>query len=193
MKNVEIVIAKYKEDIDWTEFVSHPVTIYDKSENPLSGAIPLPNIGREAHTFLYHIVTNYENLADVTLFIQGNPFEHVNSMQSYSAETIRRINNITKDMPFQPFDRELWIEEDYENWFLSDIFKTDTFKFSPGAQYIVPKANILQRPLILWKKLLDMSDTNTMNDTNKICPWTFERIWMCLFNGMEINPDFFKA
>jgi hypothetical protein len=37
----------------------------------------LPNVGREADTYLRHIVQNYEGcLADVTVFCQGNPFEH---------------------------------------------------------------------------------------------------------------------
>lgn len=34
--------------------------------------IKLPNIGRESHTFLKHIVSRYDTQADVTLFLQGS-------------------------------------------------------------------------------------------------------------------------
>ena len=34
--------------------------------------MPLPNVGRESQTFLHHIVTNYDQLADWTVFTQAN-------------------------------------------------------------------------------------------------------------------------
>ena len=34
--------------------------------------INLPNIGREAHTYLYHIINNYDNLADINVFLPGS-------------------------------------------------------------------------------------------------------------------------
>ena len=34
----------------------------------------LPNIGRESHTFLYHIVDCYDRLATVTIFLQGDMY-----------------------------------------------------------------------------------------------------------------------
>ena len=70
---VNIVVAKYNESIEWTKNITHKVTIYDKSINPVEGSIKLKNVGREGETFLYHIVNNYNNLDDVTVFLQGNP------------------------------------------------------------------------------------------------------------------------
>lgn len=37
--------------------------------------IPLPNVGREGHTFVHHILTHYDNLSDVTVFINGGTGE----------------------------------------------------------------------------------------------------------------------
>jgi hypothetical protein len=48
---VNIVIAKYNEDINWTENIKHKVTVYDKSDNPIEGSIKLKNVGREAELF----------------------------------------------------------------------------------------------------------------------------------------------
>ena len=53
--SILLVISKYNEDISWTSKIKHKITIYDKSENPISNSIPLENIGRESNTFLYHI------------------------------------------------------------------------------------------------------------------------------------------
>eukprot|EP01038_Epipyxis_sp_PR26KG_P013361 gene13361-17920_t len=36
----------------------------------------LSNVGCESHTYLNHIISNYEQLADVTYFTQGHPFDH---------------------------------------------------------------------------------------------------------------------
>ena len=74
----EIVIARYNEPIDvWKEF--YPiVTIYNKGKNNLNiDSIELENVGRESHTYLYHIINNWDNLAENTLFTQCNlSFDH---------------------------------------------------------------------------------------------------------------------
>jgi hypothetical protein len=70
----EIVVAKYKEDVGWAASVERNVTIYSKSGD--SPYIELPNIGREAGTYLYHMVDRYDDLADRTLFVQGAPHDH---------------------------------------------------------------------------------------------------------------------
>lgn len=39
---------------------------------PAAGATRLPNVGREAHTYLHHLTERYHSLADVTLFVMGS-------------------------------------------------------------------------------------------------------------------------
>ena len=50
----------------------------------------LPNVGRESHTYLHHIVANYDHLASVTVFTQGSISEHpknvYNEIVRYVAE-----------------------------------------------------------------------------------------------------------
>ncbi|MCZ7569853.1 MAG: DUF3431 domain-containing protein [Ardenticatenaceae bacterium] len=74
-RTAEIVIARYREDVSWARRLPYRVTIYDKGGD-WRGGIRLPNVGRESHTYLYHIVTRYERLADATVFLQGDPFPH---------------------------------------------------------------------------------------------------------------------
>jgi len=74
--SVEVVVSHFSEDLAWIPATKslHPkvnFTIYSKGPEPPQGAIPMKNVGRESHTFLHHIVENYDNLADWTVFTQG--------------------------------------------------------------------------------------------------------------------------
>ena len=59
------------------------IIIYNKSGNELScdknNLIQkyLPNIGRESETYLTHIIDNYDNLSEYTIFIQDDTNHHI--------------------------------------------------------------------------------------------------------------------
>src|SRR5690606_9595889 len=65
--DVTYVIARYKEDISWSDSLNRVVIQKDTD---------LPNLGREISSFLYFIVTNYERLEGEYIFCQGNPLPH---------------------------------------------------------------------------------------------------------------------
>ena len=84
--NYEIVIARYNENIKWLKdypFNEFKIKCYNKGPEPPTNEcitpncniINLPNVGRESHTYLYHIINNYDNLAPVTIFIPGSCIE----------------------------------------------------------------------------------------------------------------------
>ena len=78
---MEFVIARYNENLNWLDNLLDPeqmkkVTVYNKGPDNVPGSIRLPNIGREAHTYLTHIINNYETLAEKVYFLQGNPVDH---------------------------------------------------------------------------------------------------------------------
>jgi hypothetical protein len=97
----EIVVARYKENLDWLKKIKKSkdikITVYNKGPDDISiNAIKLPNIGRESHTYLYHIINNYDNLADQTIFCQGDSIFH-------SPDFLDLINKYrTKFEPVQP-------------------------------------------------------------------------------------------
>jgi len=78
---IDCVVARYNESVKWIfmpEFSNVTRFIIYNKGNPLniklpSNAIeiPLENVGKCDHTFLHHIVYNYNFLADVTLFVSG--------------------------------------------------------------------------------------------------------------------------
>jgi hypothetical protein len=81
-KRVQVVVARYAEDLRWLRFLPfHDVVVYDKNDagDATHGSPPrharverLPNVGRCDHTYLHHICVNYDNLADITLFVPGS-------------------------------------------------------------------------------------------------------------------------
>lgn len=76
LKQFRLVIARFSEDISWLnkpELKVFPKTIYNKGPE-LKGfkSIQIPNVGREAQTFIYHIIKNYDNLDDITIFLPGS-------------------------------------------------------------------------------------------------------------------------
>jgi hypothetical protein len=96
--DVEIVIARYNEDLKWLndkKFNKYKCTIYNKGVNdtfykpPKSKIIKLKNVGMCDHTYLYHIVTNYDNLNKITVFLPGS------SDLDYK---MKRINKLFKEI-----------------------------------------------------------------------------------------------
>ena len=82
-KNVEVIISRHNEDISWSDMYASIRTVYDKSDelNVLKVGTPgsvvrVANLGRESHTYLTHIVKNYEKLAELTVFSQGSAPGH---------------------------------------------------------------------------------------------------------------------
>lgn len=84
----DMVIARYKEPLTWLDryekYTFNRIVVYNKGKNDgvcklklkSCEQIDLPNEGRCDHTYLYHIIHNYDNLADVTIFTKGSSSAH---------------------------------------------------------------------------------------------------------------------
>jgi hypothetical protein len=80
--SLQIVVARYNEDLEWLKdepFNQYPVIVYNKGPNEnfyhapnITEIIPLENVGRCDHTYLYHIITHYDRLSEVTVFLPGS-------------------------------------------------------------------------------------------------------------------------
>ena len=70
-----LIISRFNEDISWLKkHKEFKIYIYNKGEKILDNKhniINLKNVGRESHTWLYHIVNNYHHLDDISIFLQG--------------------------------------------------------------------------------------------------------------------------
>jgi hypothetical protein len=82
--DIQLVVARYREDLAWLGALHLPGVVYNKGPKlapeelpPGVRALVLPNLGREAHTYLAHIIANYDALPRHTVFLQGDPFAHL--------------------------------------------------------------------------------------------------------------------
>jgi len=184
-----IVVSRYNENIDWTkQFLN--VIIYNKGSslnNHKYNEIIINNVGREGHTYYKYIYDNYDNLTDYTIFLQGNPFDHspniISNLNKY-------INNKDLNINFEflseiiidcnltgcHYHKGLPLIETYEKIF-NERKKNMKFKFGCGAQFIVSKNKILERPKEFYFKLVEMLG----NDKNPIEGFVIERFHSLIF------------
>ena len=99
--NIEIVVSRYNEDLKWINqepFNKYPITVYNKGINDNFNiksnhkVIKLENVGRCDHTYLYHIIHNYNNLADITIFLPGS-----SQMSNKFEKSLRLISEVEKN------------------------------------------------------------------------------------------------
>jgi hypothetical protein len=100
-----IVIARFNECLNWLLPYDDCTIVYNKGEDnipPFRNIVKLDNIGREGHTYLYHIIENYDKLSNRITFSQGDPLTH-NSTFLYG------LDNYDKFSLFQPLGVR-WLE-----------------------------------------------------------------------------------
>jgi hypothetical protein len=199
---VEVVVARYAEDLRWTGNLASGVrcTVYNKGVDEVEGARRLPNVGREAHTYLHHLVEQYDRLAPVTVFCQGHPFDHAPDLH-------RVVRRLAEEGLGQPF---LWLgflvetedragRRSFARWsknpegrgleldrFHRVLFGTEcppTVQFYGGAQFAVTRECLWRRPREWFvnarKVAVDFPDG----------PHCFERMWDRVFGVEGVPPE----
>jgi hypothetical protein len=99
----QVVVMRYMEDVSWVENLDN-VIIYNKGNQIQSKhkVVNLPNIGMCGATQFYHCIKNYENIADLTLFIQANPWDgelEVSRGFKNTPEGLRNMIDYYKNIP----------------------------------------------------------------------------------------------
>lgn len=202
---LELVVACYDEDLAWLKRVPRGfrVTIYDKGDGS-SGGRQLPNQGREAHTYLHHLTERYDEIADLTVFVQGHPFDHAPDLhkilKSYAdgSETVSDFHWLgfladTDDargrrlfVPWSknPERRELQLDEFHRELFGSP--SPEVYRFFVGAQFAVTRAAAQHRPRAFYKNAAELAVRFPLG------PHCFERCWDRIFGcdgtGLRMPP-----
>lgn len=188
-------MSRYDEDVSWTNNLSN-VIIYNKGNpiHPVYGSIPLPNIGRESHTFFTYICDHYNTLDDYTVFLQGHPFDHCKDL-------LARLNALKYPLDFQYLADRIYTTNTISDVFYPRLrmveFYTKIFgtcpepsmkiEFGEGAQCIVSREAIQRRPLSFYQTILQQfGDYHYKNldesaDLNRLEPWILERLMRYIF------------
>lgn len=204
---IDVVVARYRESVSWLRKTPHALRlfVYDKggdlaaADASRAEIVPLPNVGREAHTYLTHIVRHYHELAPLNVFCQGKPFDHV-------PEFHRVLRELAAGAPVpggfrwlgfivdtdDPRGRRLfvsWSKNQNRRELALDRFYLKLFgapcpervRFYPGANFVVSRERIQSRPESFFQKALELAET--FPDAAHC----FERVWDAMFGVVGVD------
>lgn len=217
--DIEIVISRYNENLNWLQnepFNQIPVIIYDKGINDnyykpekLKNEIKLENIGRTSHTIFYHIISNYDNLANVTIFLHGssdNKNKYANAVKltenvkiyNNSVFVASKYNDIKNDI--YDFTLENYSSTDGNNfnlnpenelilsnirpfgkWYESLFGDIKTTYVAYTDMIAISKDHIRQHPIEYYQNLMNQTNTGSNTETGHY----FERAWEAVFYPMD--------
>ena len=207
-----IIISRFNEDLSWLKMHNNfKIIIYNKGNllknEGLGKVINIENIGRESHTWLYHIVENYNNLDDINIFLQGriddlncmaykNPNDYIKVINKYGFAASR----YGLLGPFHwKWNVGLDISKKYKrNWERNEIsrsnigfrrFAKNIFPNIPilvatsyGGCFAVKKESILQYDITFYKILL----AEVSRHKNPIEGHYMERLWCFIFTKNKL-------
>ena len=197
----QIVIARYNEDIRYLLEYSNISIVYNKGNNniPLKfNYINLPNVGRESHTYLYHIINNYDNLANKTLFIQGNIKDHklypiydyiYNNHEDFIGRKsehpiyflkkhIVHEGKYLKELKKGDLKKSKYTPYEWINLIGINICNIDNFEMVWGANFSVSKNLIHKKPKIFYEHLIKYLEYEKNPEEGHY----FERAWYLILN-----------
>ncbi len=210
--DVEVVVARYSEAVDWVRNVpsSARILVYDKGGDldprrlPFARVQRLPNVGHEAHTYLHHLVDRYDDLAPVTFFCQGHPFDHAFDLHDVLRDVAagrQRVEGfrwlgfiIDQDDPqgrlFVSWSRNrdgrpLRIDQFHEALFGTPA--PGAIPFLLGGQFAVTAEQVRTRSRDFYRKALDLS--REFPDAAHC----LERLWDRVFGARGIDPALLEA
>lgn len=206
-KKFQIVVARYNEDIRWLLPYKQIAIIYNKGlYNDIINkfeTITLKNVGRESHTYLYHIINNYDNLADKTIFFQGKIDDHkILDIEDYFGEDdfIGKFEHININKLTNKIDHF----GKYKNQYLNGGMKVcnytpyewlkyilgveldqnlNFFKVVWGANFAISNKLIHKKPKIFYENILRYIE----NSSNPEEGHFLERSWYLIFNNNYIH------
>lgn len=125
---LQLVIARFAENISWLNDVScdFDVVVYNKGKKETLPnfwrevtIIDIANFGRESETYCRHIIENFHNLAEYTIFSQGDPFCHApyfmdfltnpSSMSEIQMMSLKYLDNIPPQLLIDKSSEHPWM------------------------------------------------------------------------------------
>jgi hypothetical protein len=181
-----VVVTRYNENLDWLAKLDTKINkfIINKGESinsPYTNVIR-PNIGYESESWLWYMFQYYDDLSDITYFLQGNPFDHV---KLKDLQLILKNNDIS----FAPISKKSsscnplgatefpkgkqYLLKIWENMFNSA--PPAKWDFAWGGQFAVSKDLIKKRSKEFYENSIKLIETK-----EDAC--ALERAWQFIFS-----------
>jgi len=214
---IEIVISRYNENLEWLkkeQYSKYNIICYNSGNNnnfynpENMKVIKIDNIGKEAYTYIYHIIKNYDNLADITIFLPGstNAEDRDESAKILIDQVEKHKNTIFISHKYDnvqenlyDFQIDSWCSTSNENSLLNNKCELNLSKIRPfgkwyesnftgkKTEYVnyrgllaIHKKHIIQNEKEYYKNLLKQ-----FNHPNDEIGHYFERSWQAIFHPMN--------
>jgi hypothetical protein len=192
----EIVIAHYNEPLEWIKDIPEGwrIVVYFKGKKPepVEGVLyrELENVGRESHTYLYHIIANYDKLCDITVFTQADPFDH-------NIKFLEELKYVKEDISFRRLSRRGLLHDEalyphlagdkYPEFFRETMgYDCDAMNFCfANAIFAVNKDVVQGRHLDFYRDLFTRLPQTLMPFQGHF----IERMWARIFRVVEKPTD----
>lgn len=204
----QVVVARYREDVSWLDELGLPSRVYDKSGTP--GPDALPNVGREAHTYFWHLAYSYPDFPEYTVFLQGSPFAHlewgaVAELQNLIRDAVRDgtgfkglaryrlrcdglgrphdMRDPAKKGQWAGWGKDIPVAEVYGKLFAGRVPATFIARGAAGL-FLVRRERILVRPREFYLLGLALTEADPKDENNT--GHALERLWQIVFNGSPV-------
>lgn len=187
--SVQVVVAHYKEDLEWVHLLKYPTMVISKSDFECE---TIPNRGNEASSYLQYIIGNYDHLSTWTIFVHGhrtdwhhtrNTDEHINEMVfEYPYYNINEVG-LVHLCTFSNREPEMVMRELFP--LIEGILETKIditkLEYKGCGQFYVHRDLILRHPKQKYIELYQFLMTTPVRSY-----WSgriFEYLWHFIFTG----------
>jgi hypothetical protein len=220
MNNVDIVIARFNEDLKWTTespFNLFQYIVYNKGNNDnfnkthVKKIINIENVGKNDHTFLYHITENYDNLSNIMVFFPGSlnldykkkkakiilnniiksKFSNAYFAGQYHKNLKEAFNNFklnnykTTDIKNLLLNNESILKKcvirPYGNWYTYFFGNVIAHWSTSCGIFSIDKRDIIQHPIERYQTLLQTVNTHSNPEAGHY----IERSWGVIFYPLQ--------
>jgi hypothetical protein len=192
---IDLVLSRFNEDTAWTKFIRGDcrLIVYNKGDG---AERPLPNVGREAQTYLYYMTVNHGVFPDWVFFAQANPFAHchdfVDILNNWPYSFKKSSLYAQQGLNFFASEPVRFIEvnppgDDAANdcegmW--SELFQESipgTKAFSPAGIFAISSKLLMTRSSAFYQKAMELAVSRPRG------PWEFERLWAYLWTSSAVT------
>ena len=154
---IEIIVSRFNEDLSWTleePFNKFQYIVYNKGTNDdfektkVIKVIPLDNVGKNDHTYLHHIIENYNNLRDITIFFPGSI--NIDYKKEKAKKILQKIIESNYQKAYFLGHKQLNVRESFKNFLLDEWQTTDCQNLTQYSEKKLKKCKL--RPYNVWYK-----------------------------------------
>ncbi len=151
--DIDIIVSRYNEDLEWMNeypFNEFNYIVYNKgvdenfNKKYIKKIIKTDNVGRCDHTYLYHIINNYDNLAKINIFLPGSLDM---TEKNYRSKYLMKLIKKNKRAYFIGYYTDN-LKEKFNNFYLDEWQASNLKNNKINPETILLKSNI--RPFGKW-------------------------------------------